>query len=298
MSRPALAATRAVAILDFLAAHPSEGFSLSEIATRLGINLASTHAILATLQESGYISRHGRTRFIRLGPSVVALGSAALEAHPAIDLARDAARSVARETGLEVAVTAVAGEKIVFLARAGDQIANSVPVFVGQRLPFRPPLGSVFAASGNASSWIEESRDRRGAMAMLEAVRRRGFSVALEPDARKGLSSALVELAAHPDVAEHSVAVDRWIEDLGQRNYQLVEIEQKEKYDVSMIASPIFSIDGEATLSLTLLGFSPSLSGEEIIRIGNHLRDACLVVTRQSNGRLPSSRPGSDETSR
>src|SRR6478735_12221347 len=109
MSRPALAATRSAAILNFLAANPSEGFTLSEMAERLGINVASMHALLGALTDAGYLARHPRLRTYTLGPSVVALGTAALETNPAIDLARDAARDLARETGHEVAVTAVAG---------------------------------------------------------------------------------------------------------------------------------------------------------------------------------------------
>ncbi|MCU1398024.1 MAG: transcriptional regulator, IclR family, partial [Acidimicrobiales bacterium] len=79
-------------MLNFLAAHPNEAFTLSDIADRLDINLASTHALLTVLIDAGYANRHPRLRTFTLGASVVALGSAALEAHPAIDLARDAAR--------------------------------------------------------------------------------------------------------------------------------------------------------------------------------------------------------------
>ena len=86
MPRPALAATRSAAILNFLAANPSEGFTLSDLAERLGINVASMHALLGALTDAGYLARHPRLRTYTLGPSVVALGTAALETHPAIDL--------------------------------------------------------------------------------------------------------------------------------------------------------------------------------------------------------------------
>ena len=57
MSRPALAATRAISILDFLAAHPDDAFTLSDLAARLGINVASAHALLTVLVEAGYLGR-------------------------------------------------------------------------------------------------------------------------------------------------------------------------------------------------------------------------------------------------
>ena len=47
MARPAPAASRAVSILAFLAAHPSRGFTISELVHHLGMNIASAHATLA-----------------------------------------------------------------------------------------------------------------------------------------------------------------------------------------------------------------------------------------------------------
>src|SRR5581483_1654035 len=174
MSRPALAATRSTAILDFLAANPGEAFTLSDLSARLGINVASMHALLGALTDAGYLVRHPRLRTYALGPSVVALGTAALETHPAIDLARDAARELARETGLEVAVTTVAGDDIVFLARAGDPSPRAVPVHVGQHVPFVPPLGSVFVAWGDgADTWLARAEDPASLEPILEAVRHR-----------------------------------------------------------------------------------------------------------------------------
>src|SRR4051794_16756689 len=95
MPRPALSATRAVAVLNFLAAHPRDSFTLSDLSARLDINLASAHSLLAALTDAGYVVRDARQRTYGLGPTVDALGIAALERHAVIDLARDAARQLA-----------------------------------------------------------------------------------------------------------------------------------------------------------------------------------------------------------
>jgi DNA-binding IclR family transcriptional regulator len=285
MARPALAATRAISVLNFLAAHPTEEFTLSDLAGRLGINVASAHALLGVLLDEGYVVRHPRLRTFALGPAVVALGDAALERHSAIDLARDAARSLAASTGLEVAVTAPAGEHIVFLARAGEHSARGVPVHVGQRVPFVPPLGSVFVAwSADPSWWVAGSPDRA---AVLEGVRARGYSVALEAEARRGLERALSERAAHP--ADHGLSstVDALVEDLGRRSYQVQSLEAGASYDVSMVAAPVFGPSGEVALAITIVGFHGPLSAAEVAAVGEQLRDAGLVVTRRSRGRVP-----------
>ena len=287
MARPALSASRAVAVLNFLAAHPTEAFTLSDISMRLDINPASAHALLTVLTDAGYLIRDARLRTFALGPAVVALGTAALEAHPVIDVARDAARDLAQQAGLEVALTAPGGEHIVFLARAGEPSAHGVPVHVGQRVPLVPPIGSVFVAWGNAEAWLAKAMDPARLREVLEVVRRRGYSVALEAETRQQLGHAVDRLAADPSNCQLRAEVEMLVSGLGEREYQLQLLERTRHYDVSMIAAPIFGPAGHVVLAMTLLGFDGKLSGSEIAELGERLRDAALVVTRRTRGRRP-----------
>lgn len=274
-------------MLNFLAAHPAESFTLSDLASRLDINLASTHAILAVLADAGYVSRHPRLRTFNLGPSVVALGTAALDSHPVIDIARDAARDLARETGLEVAVTAPAGDQIVFLARAGEPSPRGISALVGQHVPLTPPLGSVFVAWGGADSWLARSADPDSLKAVLAGVRERGYSVGLEAPGRSGLALALDDLSRHPTDDLLRRTVDAQVTELGTVSYQLVELSSTATYDVSLIAAPIFGPDGHVVLALSLLGFEGRLKGRTVISFGEKVRDAGLIATKRGRGRLP-----------
>jgi len=287
MARPALAATRAIAVLNFLAAHPTEEFTLSDLAARLDINVASAHGLLGVLTDAGYVVRHPRLRTYALGPSVVALGSAALERHAAIDHARDEARRLSEELDLEVAVTALAGDEIVFLARAGEHRARGIAVHVGQRVPLVPPLGAVFVAWLDADAWLARSADPVAMAAVLEGVRVRGYSVALEADARRGLGSVLDHLADVPGDASLRGSIAELVGDLGRADYPVDSLDAGRTYDVSMVAAPVFGPSGEALLALTLLGFEPALPAERIAACGERVRDAGLVVTKRSNGRVP-----------
>jgi DNA-binding IclR family transcriptional regulator len=287
MSRPALAATRAISVLNFLAAHPADEFTLSDLAVRLDINVASAHALLGVLADAGYVTRHSRLRTYTLGPSVVALGTAAMERHAAIDLARDAARDLAKEVGLEVAVTAPAGDDIVFLARAGEHQARGMAVHVGQRVPLVPPLGSVFMAWGGAEPWLARAEDPARMQAVLDGVRGRGYSIALEADARRGLSDALDDLADAPADAALRGSVDELVVELGHGDYQVQELDPGRTYDVSMVAAPVFGSAGEVVLALTLVGFAAGLPGDRVAAFGEQVRDVALVVTKRSLGRVP-----------
>jgi DNA-binding IclR family transcriptional regulator len=256
MARPALSATRAVAVLNFLAGHATEEFTLSDLASRLGINLSSAHSLLAVLTEAGYVVRHPRLRTYSLGPSLVALGGAALERHPAIDHAQEEARRLSKQLGLGVAVTALAGDDIVFLSRVGKHRPRDLGVHVGQRVPIVPPVGAVFVAWHDPEPWLAKAEDRAALEVVLDEVRSRGWAASL----------------GNPPSTDYEAAG---------------ALDPERTYDVVMIAAPVFGPAGDAIVSLTLLGFEPGLSAAEVTAYGERLRDAGLVATRRSGGRAP-----------
>lgn len=256
MTRPALSASRSVAILNFLAANATDQFTLSDLANRLGINLASAHAVLAVLTDAGYVVRHQRLRTYSLGPSLVALGNAAFQPHPAIDHAQEEARRLSREVGLGVAVTALAGDDIVFLSRVGEHRPRDIGMQVGQRIPIVPPVGAVFVAWHDPEPWLAKADDRAALEAVLADVRARGWAVSL----------------GNPPTTEYEA---------------VGALDDGRTYDVTMIAAPVFAPGGEAIVSLTLLGLEPGLSAAQVGAFGERVRDAGLVATRRSGGRAP-----------
>src|SRR2546422_11577059 len=121
MARAAPAATRAASIVAYLTAHPSRGFTISELAQHLGMNIASAHATLAVLCDCGFLVRDPVHRTYVLGPALAATGFAAREQHPAIEAAIEQAELLAHELDAEVGVYAVAGRDIIVLARRGPE---------------------------------------------------------------------------------------------------------------------------------------------------------------------------------
>jgi DNA-binding IclR family transcriptional regulator len=253
MARPALSASRCVDVLNFLAARAPEQFTLSDISTAAGINLASTHAVLNTLEVAGYVTRHPRLRTYCLGASVVALGNAALQSHPAIACANEEAHRLSAELGLSVAVTADAGNDIVFLGRMGEHRPRDIEAYAGQRIPLSPPVGAIFVAWRDPESWLAKASDRPAMEAVLDEVRSRGWAASFEPDHYQPLGS--VDVAA--------------------------------TYTVVMITAPVFGFSGNAMVALTLLGLPPALTADRIAFYGQKVRDAGLVATRRSGGRAP-----------
>jgi DNA-binding IclR family transcriptional regulator len=294
--RPALAATRAVAVLDFFAAHPGSAYSLSELSDCLGVNLASLLSVLQALEDGGQLTRHPKRKTYELGPAPVALGAAALRANPAVDLARTEIRRLAAHFDTEALVSAVVGAEIVILAAEGRPRLQSADVRVGQRIPLIPPIGQVFhawAGPAEVDGWLSRLDPSARAVAgihlpvALAAVRGRGYSVSLESPVRVEIGRTLERIADRPRdapmlrdrLAEYTAA-------LGGEDYELLEIAAGSSYDITTVVAPVFDAQGRVTLAMTVNGTGNS-TGAEIVTLGESLGSAARTVTRASGGRPP-----------
>lgn len=287
MARPAPAVERTTALLDFLAAHPNEPWSLSELARRLDLNKATAHAMLTALTDAGYLVRHPIRKDYALGPALIAVGRAALEQFPAVDFARPELRRLADELGLECLASASVDGDMVILERIGTPRPLTVSVAVGQRVPIAPPFGTAFVAwepPEGVERWLARATtpvsddDRARYDAALAAVRERGYSVTLEADTHARLGRALAD--ARDDVGA-------LVDELGHEDYLLIDPDPAATYRVNHLAAPVFDADGQVTVLLALIGFRGSVTGAEVAALGDRLVDAADTVTRSLHGRLP-----------
>ncbi|MCK9877136.1 helix-turn-helix domain-containing protein [Frankia sp. Ag45/Mut15] len=269
MARPAPAAEKTLKIIDLLVAHRGEQFTISDIARRTGSSLGSAHAILAVLEQSGYLGRHPVRRTYGLGPALVSAGLVALEQHPAIRAAAERIPTLGAELDADVVVTAATPTDIVFVAVGGPGSRYGPGYREGERVPLDPPLGLVFMAWAHPREvdvWLargpaglEPDRVRLG----LAAVRERGFALglALDPSAGPG-SLSLTD------------------------NYDLPTVDPTRTYDLGMASAPVFDADHRVLVAITASGFSPGLSGREVLDIGARVRACATIVTKQTRGRL------------
>ena len=285
MPRKAPAVERSVAVLNYLAAHPGQKLTLSEMARDLELNKATLHAILSALADAGYLVRDPSRKSYGLGPALIALGNAASTTQPAVDYALPEMHALTDELGLDCVVSAPIHDEIVILARSGTPRPFGVYVLPGQRLPLMPPLGTVFVAWSDDEEidrWLsklgpnvpqpEVDRHRK----TVDAVRARGFSVGLEGATRGGRSAG-----GRPLTLEEGVRSVR------SEEYALVELSPEETYRVNHIGAPVFGPDGGVAVALFIIGFPGRISGAEVGRIAERLTAATERVTKGIHGRPP-----------
>jgi DNA-binding IclR family transcriptional regulator len=295
MARPALSGSRTIEILNFLTAHAGQAYTLTEIAKRLEINLASAHAVLAAMTDAGYLVRHPVHKTYELGPLLIPIGRAAQERHQVVDTARAQLEALAEELELEGLVVGATSEELVILERVGRPLPHGMVTTVGQRIRIVAPLASLFvafAAPAAIEEWTGRTPDESpGARAhlgdILDAIRTRGFSVGLETVDRRRMRRALSELQETPGSEQARSDLEDTVSGLARVDTVLSRLEPDSSYRVAHVCAPVFDQHGHVRLALYLLGFNTELRGDEIDRIGHQLLRVGVSVTRSGSGAVP-----------
>jgi DNA-binding IclR family transcriptional regulator len=213
----------------------------------------------------------------RLGPTLIALGHAALESHPAIDRARDEVRHLADSLQLECLAEIVCDDEIMILARAGRPRKFEFLPRVAQRLPLIPPVGTALCAWADeptTKKWLDRlgpipTQEMAHITQAIEGIRARGYDVGLETPTRKQIADLLARRAHEADPKEWEPMLADLFKTLAREENQIVgPIDPRREYLVNYIMAPVVNNRGEALVCLTVLGFEDPLSGEEIQKIG------------------------------
>lgn len=265
-----------MSVLNHLAAHPTEQFTLSELASALDLNKATAHSMLTTLADLGYLTRDEDDKTYGLGPALIAVGNAAIASTPTVRLAAPHMERLSREFDLECVASTAISDEIVILARAGTPRPLGINVQPGQRLPHVPPLGTVFVAwagDEEIEAWLgrlgpdADDADLDRYRRALATVRERGYSVALGGESQQRLVESLVD-------AGHDAAPS----DAGGE-YALVELAGSSSYVINHIGAPVSGPDGDVVLALFLIGFRGQIPAAEVPGYAERLVEAADEVS-------------------
>jgi DNA-binding IclR family transcriptional regulator len=294
VARPALAASRAIEVIELLVAHPTERFTLAEIQRRTGINPASAHALLAALVKTGYVSRHPVNRTFGLGPALIAAGAVAAVQQPALAAGRRELDALSAELGLEVLLTAATDHEIIVVGRSALSTDFGRVLHVGQRVPLQPPLGTIFLAwstDAEVGHWLDRAQpglteaERAVERRALQAVRARRYAIGLESSPRMAVSRFAEELAR--SVVDEPDALHQLFGELIHTTYHLDAVDPDAVYDPALVAAAIFDAGGRVVAAITANGLPPGMRGAELSATAERLSGVALRVTKDTHGRLP-----------
>lgn len=291
MARPAPGADRSVAVLELLADHPEERFTLSEVARRCGLNKATAHALLSALTAHGILLRHPEEKRYSLGPRLIAIGDAAHRGYTAIDFAPYVLGRLAGDTHMRAVAARLDGDAITVIARSGPGTVDDGPP---ARLPHIPPFGALFMAWSDDPSieaWLARAPASEVVGHVLEAlpaIRRLGYAVTLATPERRRLTSAQGALLPHDEVR-------MLLAEIGRRGALVVDIDPLATYRVADVAAPVFRADGGVDLAVAASAPGTSgtgdegvqLTGAQVVELGSRVMAAAQELTFAVHGHRP-----------
>ncbi|WP_405139224.1 helix-turn-helix domain-containing protein [Nocardia sp. NBC_01388] len=248
---------RVISIVELLAAQ-QHTLTSAEIADSLDLNRSTAGAILSALAERGWVRRLPDLTY-QLGPAVAALGRRVADSRGDRIWLNEELERLAARVDCGAALTAVAGERIEFVAVTRDRL--TVGIEAGARIPLRAPAGAAIIAHSSAArqqDWLqtrgperrEEYRD------VLSTLRTTGNCAwRLEPDSMPTVR-VLSEVADH--LADHPASKDlrgRVLAQLGTiigSAYDQATLDAEIPLPISYMSAPVFGGGGRAVMELQI----------------------------------------------
>jgi len=291
MARPAPSVERTVKLLKFLADHPRERFTLSNIARRLDFNKATCHAMLSELVDEGMLIRHPADKTYLLGPALVNLGTAAaLDATEALDIAKGEMASIHEDLNASCVAAALVGNDIVIMARRDVERPLFGYLPVGNRSPLQPPYGTEFIAwapEEDVEAWLDRhdpplTADQRDAYyVFLDRIRITGYQ-ATSFEQVMALRRILELLRGMPGAAELERAVQKRADAMYSE-----PVETSELNVVTAIKAPVFGPSGRVVLSMAVAQFDTNVPAVDIPPYANRLLEGTRRVSAALHGSEP-----------
>jgi len=225
-------------------------------------------------------------------PLSLAAGDADLLDHlRRIDLVRGQIEALAARFDTEVTAIVRVRDELVLAAAVGHTELAVGPTRVGQRLPFLPPLGSCFAAWGDAAlqrAWVDAVAGRvpeefaESVRRTPERVRRRGFAIALGHQLGEHLEAVTTRVnEGDPRVPVSALREAMWDAADG---YNPDEIGGPA--ELRLLTAPVFDQCGGVAFTLTLWGapglLEPGQIAERVEALQSTTDQASVTLARST----------------
>ncbi|WP_040168336.1 flavin reductase family protein [Microbacterium gorillae] len=187
-----------------------------------------------------------------------------------VDVARGAMERLAGDLDAEVSAVCTAGEDLVIAATAGPLVRPEMITRVGQRWPFAPPTGALFAVHRDEAErrrWLTRAAEKFGAGAateLLERVEAEGAVYAVGPvDSQAPLFDVLSLDVPLDLVHEHAAAYNPSVDEVTG------------EIDLRFVSAPIV-VGGEMVFELSAWGRRQPLTKAQARQIIDRVK-ACAA---------------------
>jgi DNA-binding IclR family transcriptional regulator len=263
MSRQSPAVGRIVSILNFFFEHPQQAFTLTQIVKSLRLSRATTHAILLGFVEAGYLYRRPDKSYV-LGPVLISMALNAQQHAAPLSVARQEMRMLADELDVVVTALFIEGDEVVARERAASLNHLGWVTPTPKRYPMHPWGSYVLMPLTDAQ--VEAELDK--------------MNPPLDPEARLNVAQEIAFARRYDFIA--AMAPEDALNDFGighPTGKFLSELEPGVDYKLLFVVAPVLDQSGRAAFGIALSAFGPKMSADEIIAVGERLKQACRRIS-------------------
>lgn len=272
---------RVLDVLELVARRGDHALRGADIARELGLSRATSHAILRTLTDRGWLVRSSGERLIGLGPGLALITTSFAEQRTVTRLALRAASGLAAATNWRASVVELVEETMyVSTIDPGESVSLGA-----QRMPYLAPFGTLFAVWATDEERLEWLRRGRLSAAAIAAVgahldQARADGVLIER--MSSVVEHVTSLLAAADGGDFPEAVRLLAGELLEEIVRtgLGQDDPGNTHPVTSIAAPIPDAGGRVATALVLHPFQ-ELTKDEIRRASSMVRHAASSVIAQ-----------------
>ncbi len=249
------AVTRASRLLKVLAAAPAEGARLRDVAAAAELDRGTTHRLLLTLCDEGFVEQDRVAKTYRLGLDFFALASAASNRYDVQEVARQSLQRLAEATGDTAFFCLRGGNDYVCVdVKTGRYPIKTLPYDIGARVPLGVGATGVAILADLSAAEVQDILD-------ANAPRFHRFT---EGEARAAVEAALA------DCRRLGYAVYRHRQAPGQ--------EPGQGQGITSLARSICDRRGRPVTALALSAISERMDEARIRELAEVLREAAAEI--------------------
>lgn len=183
--REVKSAARTIDVLELLASRQGAPTRLVDVATQLGMPRSSTHALMRTLVDTGWVQTDRSGTLFSIGIHVLTTGTSFLDSDPRVRIVRPVLLELTRTLGETFHLARMDQTDVVYLATQESTKETRSVARVGRRLPlWACSLGKAILAARDDIELPELTpvtpktiTDLDRLNADLEVTRRRGYAI-------------------------------------------------------------------------------------------------------------------------
>jgi DNA-binding IclR family transcriptional regulator len=294
-STPSPPTARALAVLETLAECSDSCLSSSQIARQVGLSTSTTAAILATMQDAGYVERLANREY-QLGPGLLRLLAGLRPRYPLLGAADEELARLSGVAGSGATLSRITADDLEVVLTVGT--VDEFETRAGHCMPLYPPYGSVAVAwqsPAGIDEWLSSApepltRDQLDELrSTLAGISERGYAVySVEQDVGTKVDQ-IRHLLSQMDDHAPSEALRRLLLNVvvGVRIYTTAELAQRRRLPISYVIAPVFGPDQQPRYLVSLHIMREAVPAADLDHCIDALLHTASALTTVAGGSWP-----------